>query len=188
MQGLLRETTRKVWERDIYRCQECGLRVAQPRGLLPQTHHRVPRPVGPDSLENLTTLCVCCHATKSSKGHRRIFADSGSPVRRANFVKWMLWELASNLLADAELVDPRRFAATDIADTLKKFQKVLKSVIRLTEELKQFEKPGLKFPRADEVDQRELLETVIEGLRVGWWAMQTSYNLDRLLARTRTRK
>jgi hypothetical protein len=100
----------------------------------------------------------------------------------------MLWELASNLLADAELVDPRRFAATDIADTLKKFQKVLKSVIRLTEELKQFEKPGLKFPRADEVDQRELLETVIEGLRVGWWAMQTSYNLDRLLARTRTRK
>jgi hypothetical protein len=96
--------------------------------------------------------------------------------------------LATNLLADAELVDPRNFAANDIADTLKKFQKGLKSVIKLTEELKPFEKAGLKYPRADDVDQRELLETVIEGLRVGWWAMQTGYNLDRLLACARSRK
>jgi hypothetical protein len=109
-------------------------------------------------------------------------------VRRANYIKWALWDLASNLLADAELVDPRNFAATDIADTLRKFQKALKSVTRLVEELKEFEKPGLKYPRADEVDQQELLETVIEGLRVGWWAMQTSHNLGRLLARGRTRK
>lgn len=109
-------------------------------------------------------------------------------MRRANFVKWLLWDLASNLLADAELVDPRKFAAADIVDTLKKFQKALKSAIRLTEELKEFEEPGLEYPKADEVDQRELLETVIEGLRVGWWAMQTSYNLDRLLVLGRSRK
>jgi hypothetical protein len=96
-----------------------------------------------------------------------------------------MWELASNFLADAELVDPRDFAATDVARTLKKFQKALKSVTRLAEGLKRFEKPGLKYPRADNVDQHELLETVTEGLRVGWWAMQTSHNLDRLLASAR---
>jgi hypothetical protein len=109
-------------------------------------------------------------------------------VRRANFVKWILWEVATNLLADAELVDPRNFAATDIANTLKTCQKALRSVIRLSEDLKEFEKPDLKYPGADKVDQRELLEIVIEGLRVGWWAMQTSRNLDRLLARARTGK
>lgn len=181
MTRLPEEVKRKVWKRDKYRCQECGLPVAQLRGLLPQTHHRARRPLGDDSPKNLITLCLCCHATKSTAGHRRIFGASGTPERKANFVKWSLWELAGNLLADAELIDPRGFAATSVADTLKKLRAALDSVITLTEDLRQFEAPSLEYPGADRVDQRELLETVVEGLRVGWWAMQTSENLERLL-------
>jgi len=119
------------------------------------------------------------NATKNSKGHRSIFRKSGALERRANFIKWFLWDLATNLLADAELVDPRRFAAT--ANVLRGSQKVLNTVIGDTEDLKKFEPPGLTYPGADEVDQRELLEIVTEGLKIGWWSMQTNLNLERLI-------
>jgi hypothetical protein len=69
---------RKVWKRNKYRCRDCGLRVAQARALLPQIHHRVRPLLGNDSARNPITLCLCCHATKSTVGHRCIFGTSGT--------------------------------------------------------------------------------------------------------------
>jgi 5-methylcytosine-specific restriction endonuclease McrA len=48
---------RQVLERDSWRCQLCG----RPSQL--QVHHlRFRSALGDDSLENLVTLCVYCHA------------------------------------------------------------------------------------------------------------------------------
>jgi hypothetical protein len=69
---------RKVWKRNKYRCQDCGLRVAQARALLPQIHHRVRPLLGNDSAKDPITLRLCCHATRSPVGHRCIFGTSGT--------------------------------------------------------------------------------------------------------------
>jgi len=58
-----------VFERDGWRCVLCKSR----RQLTP--HHIRPRShLGPDTLENLVTLCVVCHKAMDGGGWRRAFA------------------------------------------------------------------------------------------------------------------
>ena len=48
--------------RDKRQCQVCGARPGDPYCML-HAHHRVPRAKrGPDTLDNLITLCDLCHA------------------------------------------------------------------------------------------------------------------------------
>jgi 5-methylcytosine-specific restriction endonuclease McrA len=56
------ELSRQVLVRDSWRCQNCG------RASELQVHHlRFRSALGDDSLENLITLCVDCHASIHKK-------------------------------------------------------------------------------------------------------------------------
>lgn len=63
-----KQTRRKVYERDGWTCQECGVRCLnaeharwQPHRRI-QAHHILPRRFGgTDDLDNLITLCLRCH-------------------------------------------------------------------------------------------------------------------------------
>jgi len=48
-------------ERDGHRCRQCKRRR---RGMILHAHHIIPRSAGgPDTLDNLATLCRRCHET-----------------------------------------------------------------------------------------------------------------------------
>jgi transposase len=98
---------RAIWDRDRYRCTECGIAVAGARGCKPQTHHIHRRQDGgSDNPANLTTLCYFCHATKQSRGHPALLANA-TPELMTDLIKWLLWDLATNLVRYAEWLPPR---------------------------------------------------------------------------------
>ena len=69
----------KVIQRDLYRCQLCGVSV-KGKGLA-HVDHKVTRKARPDlelALENLVTYCVSCHSKKT----RAFDSLNGSGVMR----------------------------------------------------------------------------------------------------------
>ena len=61
---IYRRLTKRVLERDEWRCQKCG----SLENL--QVHHKIKRSqLGNDSLDNLITLCAYCHMG----AHRQLF-------------------------------------------------------------------------------------------------------------------
>lgn len=82
--------------RDQNQCQICGDRPGDPYCEL-QVHHRVPRSQGgPDTLENLITLCDLCHAVVTNRWHKPWFGEGAVWGRglleqaRANFTWFAL--------------------------------------------------------------------------------------------------
>ena len=55
---------RQCFQRDNYTCTHCGLRTIK-AGQLHADHIRSKSTGGPDDLENLRTLCVPCHKTRT---------------------------------------------------------------------------------------------------------------------------
>jgi len=63
-----RRLRKLVLARDCYLCQLC----LQPAGKSAHVDHIVPRSRGgKDSLDNLQTLCACCHNRKTAREDRR---------------------------------------------------------------------------------------------------------------------
>ena len=52
--------------RDQYVCQDCGRAARGPAEV--EAHHVIPLPVGPDTAENMITLCVGCHLKRHGRG------------------------------------------------------------------------------------------------------------------------
>lgn len=58
-----------ILKRDKYACQECGVQTSL------EVHHIIPVHLnGPDTLDNLVTLCISCHADKHPDSHPRFHA------------------------------------------------------------------------------------------------------------------
>jgi len=57
---------RKVYERDNYTCQRCGYNSRRSKKSIPiQAHHIIPKSNGgSDTMDNLITLCRCCHGVQ----------------------------------------------------------------------------------------------------------------------------
>ena len=73
-----RKLSRAAKERDKYQCQVCGDRPGDPYCHV-HAHHRVPRSEGgPDTLENLVTLCDLCHAVVTKRWHKPWFAEGAT--------------------------------------------------------------------------------------------------------------
>ncbi|MHB8412151.1 MAG: HNH endonuclease [Candidatus Acidiferrales bacterium] len=73
------ELRKQVLERDGWRCQNCG----SSENL--QVHHIQSRGrLGDDALENLITLCACCHRDVHLKFHRTTSNENASPDRRSS--------------------------------------------------------------------------------------------------------
>lgn len=183
--GQLTETIRrKVWSRDGYRCRECGIAVAGNHGCKPQTHHVIPESEGGnENSENLMTLCLPCHSTKESSGHRRLFVEQG-PQELPNYIKWSLWDLSLDLLAYAEWMPPLRFPAPQVLQWLKGYRNALDTVIKLTEDSLPDHPTGADSESPVSPDQ---LDGVLTGVRIGWYSNATQQYLDDELRRARQR-
>lgn len=173
---------RRVWERDQYRCQECGIAVAGARGCKPQTHHIRARSLGgSDDLENLTTLCFFCHATKASPGHHALLTNT-PPELLTDLVKWLLWDLATNLLGYAEWLPPRRFPAEQVLRDLRGWRTALDAAIDHTNDLAQAN--GVHVVRSggfdanDAKDPARGLAGVLIGLERSWYSDRVQRYLD----------
>jgi hypothetical protein len=177
------ETARRdVWERDGYRCQECGLAVARRSGLLPNTHHVVPKAHGGgNTSDNLITLCLPCHVSK--RGHEFMLAKVRAD-QDPQYIKWYLWEISTNLLALANAYDPRRpWSSSAMTETITGWQQALDFVKDL---LKACVRDGIgageiTVPRTFNDEQREL-EEVITGLRIVWKSHHVQRALDDAIA------
>ncbi len=181
--GRLTETVkREIWKRDGYRCRECGIAVAGKHGCKPQTHHIVPEGEGGnEDSENLMTLCLPCHSTKESSGHRKLFVEQG-PQELPNYIKWSLWDLSLDLLAYAEWMPPLRFPAPQVLGWLKCYRNALDSVIKLTEDSLHDHPTGADFESPVSPDQ---LDGVLSGVKTGWYSNATQQYLDDELRRAR---
>lgn len=159
----LEEMRRKVWERDRYRCQECGIQVGRGPGLRPHTHHVVPKWLGgSDEERNLRTLCQPCHTAKAD--HRFMLAKV--PIEDyPQYIKQSIWEISLNLLAYADVLNPRQFPDRDeVIEHIKKVKQSLEVVQELAKECGQ-EGKG-KVP--EDNGQTRQVEDVIEGIRIAW--------------------
>jgi len=73
--AIWRKLSRQAKERDKHQCQICGDRPGDPYCQL-HVHHRVPRSQGgPNTVENLITLCDLCHAVVTKRWHRPWFGE-----------------------------------------------------------------------------------------------------------------
>ena len=173
--------SKSIWSRDGNRCAECGLPVAQPRGLRPHTHHKVPRSAGgQDDPQNLITLCQPCHVTKM--GHlfmleRTVVADY------PQFVKSFLWEVSTNLLALADRFDPRHPpSAHYVIKTVTGWQGVLDQIKALASDYGEqgIGSGGISLPPTFDDECRQL-DDVIAALRVVWHSHHTQRALDEII-------
>jgi len=58
---------KEAYKRDNYMCQICGV-----NNIKLHAHHILPYRVGgPDTIENIITLCHKCHKTEEVKGYKR---------------------------------------------------------------------------------------------------------------------
>jgi len=181
---------RAVWRRDRYRCQECGIAVAGQRGCKPQTHHMVPRhSSGSEEMENLTTLCLPCHATKESPGHRRLLL-AASPEELPNYVKWSLWALALDLLAYAEWISPLRFPSRQVLEWLRAYRNALEGVIDLSLKAAMHDTryyTSMSNTITSPPAMPEEFEALLGGVRIGWYAHAHQEFLDEQLRIARAR-
>jgi len=159
----LENIRRKVWERDRYRCQECGIRVGLGRGLRPHTHHMVPKSLGgSDQERNLITLCQPCHTAKVD--HRFMLAKV-QVKDYPQYIKHSLWQISLKLLDYADVLDPRKFPEGDLViQNIEKLQRYLDVVKELAGECEPTQM-GKGF--AEDGKRREV-EEVIEGIRISW--------------------
>jgi hypothetical protein len=170
-----------VLKRDDYRCQECGIRVGERRGLEPHFHHKLPQSAGGKATEdNLITLCGPCHFTKL----RHTFRIPQVPVEDyPQYVKWMLREMSIELLAFAErLVESEFPSATYLSDYLGKVKNTLDSVANLVDDCR---KAGigngvLSFDWGAE-EAASGIEEIIKGLKIAWVSHYTQRSLDQLI-------
>lgn len=111
------QVRKQINERDKDRCQECGLKVGKETGLEKHIHHIVPKSDGgPDTLDNLITLCLICHATKIRK-HWQLVEKAGDEIYPQH-VKWALWEIGLNLAYSGVRIHAKKFPKYEIAATL----------------------------------------------------------------------
>lgn len=161
------ELKRKVWERDGYRCQECGVAVASKNGCKPQTHHLNPR--GGDDPENLITLCWTCHATKNSLGHRNLLLNARAD-EIASHIKWNFWEVGTDLLVYAENLSALELPIAQILAQVQQCRDWLDRVETLT--LKAVEmNPQLANNKGDHPYEHDhTLKAIQRGLGIAYWS------------------
>lgn len=173
---------RSIWDRDSYRCQECGIQVAQPRGLRPHIHHVVPRNLGgSDHAKNLITLCQPCHETKL--GHM-FMLERVDAVDFPQYIKWMLWDLSLNLVAYADSLDPRNFPEADqIRQHLTALRQALMTVEMLCADCRDAGiGSGAPTFSDDLVREQRQLAQIMEGMRIAWTAHYTQRAFDQIIA------
>jgi hypothetical protein len=172
MADLPEEVKRAVWRRDAYRCQECGVAVAQKNGCKPQTHHRKPKSAGgTDELDNLITLCLLCHATKDSPSHKMLLAKTKGD-ESPSYIKGLLWEISTDTLVFTENLSCFEFPAHQVLDRLKELQGALEGIKTLTLDAIQ-ENPSLAENKGvDPYETPEVLEAIVRGVKLSYWARQ----------------
>ena len=173
MAELSDELKREVWRRDHFRCQECGVAVACRNGCMPQTHHIKPKSLGgTDELDNLTTLCLVCHATKDSLNHRMLFLDAPT----ATFVKQGLWEVFTNGVVFAENLSAMNFPARKVRTFLQSMQDALESLKKSTMLAIEENPHVIENEQPDQPESPETLEEIIRGFQISYWSRhQESY-------------
>lgn len=178
MSEIDRQLREQILQRDNYRCRECGIRVIRGKGVRSHIHHIQPRSAGGlDALENLITLCEPCHTTKF--GHTFMLSDLPSDSY-PGFIKYLLREIAINLLFQAEYLNPRDFPATQVAASLQKAVEALQSAFPLFD---------LCPPGGTEIDWTKKLSSeselpdVIEGLKIAYGSHEYQKGLDEFLQR-----
>jgi hypothetical protein len=96
------------------------------------------------------------------------------------FIKWLLRDIAINLLFHAEYLNPRDFSATQTAASLQKAVEALQSAFPLFD---------LCPPGGTEIDWTKKKSTeaelndVIEGLKISYWSHEYQKGLDEFLQR-----
>jgi len=181
MSDLPEHIKRKIWKRDGYRCQACGIKVGQDRGLRPHTHHTIPKWLGgSDEEKNLITLCQPCHSGTLS----HTFMLEKTPAEDfPQYIKYLLWEVSLNLVAYADYLDPRNFPSADqVVDYIKKAQKALEGALTLAEICQQTGIGGgtLKF-EPDLPRETQQLEDIVKGMRIAWTSHYTQRGLDHII-------
>jgi hypothetical protein len=88
-----RRLSRQTKKRDAQQCQVCGDRKGDPYTIL-NAHHIIPRAQGgPDTLENLITLCDLCHAVVTPRWEKPWFGKvedrSNLPSVRAEYMEFI---------------------------------------------------------------------------------------------------
>src|SRR5690242_3595040 len=176
------EQKRRIWDRDDRHCQECGLPVAQPRGGIPQTHHIVPRSQGgEDMAKNAITLCLLCHASKLA---HTFMLPQTKVEDYPQYIKPLMWDLGLNMIAFAERLDPRNFpSGHSLLAWIDGAMRTLQSIRGLADDCA---KAGvgsgeLVLPK-DFAAEQEQLESIIQGVRIGWSAHHTQRALDRSIS------
>jgi RNA-directed DNA polymerase len=115
----------QILTRDDFKCQKCGIEVLPSEA---QVDHKRPvrrfkRPVEANSAENLQTLCIPCHKTKTKddrRGESRMPGKLARPVRRGEWrnvpiktqenIKWPNGGLITSLSRQRALLLPYRAA------------------------------------------------------------------------------
>jgi hypothetical protein len=170
MAELPEELKREVWRRDHYRCQECGVAVAGRNGCKPQTHHIKPKSAGgTDELDNLTTLCLVCHATKDSPNHRKLFFST-KPDEIPSYIKQSIWEVSTNLVVYAESLPALNFPAHQVLTYLQKCQDALESIRKLTLKAIEVNPPVAENEGTVPYETLEELDEIIRGFKLSYWS------------------
>ena len=106
---------RGVKRRDAHQCQVCGDSAGDPYCVL-HAHHLLPRAKGgPDTLDNLITLCDLCHAVVTRRWHKPWFGSAAVQCRQtleeasAEYQNYLALPLATRAARRAQL-----WAALDI--------------------------------------------------------------------------
>lgn len=172
---------RKAWERDLYRCQECGLSVVKARGMKPHTHHKIPKSAGGgDELGDLITLCQPCHSTRL--GHT-FMLDKAKVEDYPQYVKWFLWDVATELLACADSFDPRRPPNSEpLIERLAAWQRVLEFVKEMANDCRAVGS-GNGYKPENFAKETEQLKGILEGVKIAWKAHHTQRALDAIVER-----
>jgi HNH endonuclease len=179
MSELPDELRREIRRRDGYRCQECGIVVGKRNGCKPQIHHRKRRSVGgSDDQENLITLCLPDHSTKGSQGHRRLL-EKARLDELPSYIKWSLWEIATELLVYAERLPAQKFPACNALKRLDELQGAINSVRQLTLTAIR-ENPQVAAYDYDEgaYETPEEIEAILRGVQISYWARHNQELLD----------
>jgi len=166
----------EVLRRDNDRCRECGIRVIRGRGLKAHIHHIQPKSAdGLDTLDNLITLCEPCHTTKFR--HMFMLSDLASNSY-PGFIKWLIRDIAINLLFYSEYLDPKDFPARQVAADLQRAIKVLRKVFPLFELCPS---GGSEIDWTMEPSSESELNDVIEGLKISYGSHEYQRGLDEFL-------
>ncbi len=154
------------------------MRVIREKGVRPHIHHIQAKSAGGlDALDNLITLCEPCHSTKY--GHIHMLSDRPSDSY-PGFIKWLMRDIAINLLFQAEYLNSRDFPAAQVDADLQKTVEALQSIFSL---FKFCSLGGTKIDWTKEKPNEAELNDVVEGLKVSYWSHEYQKGLDQYLRR-----